>query len=169
MSPALADYIISKVGSNSPKFFVQANGWGPNGEWGAPDSGTEAEFDVIWTKPIMRGLQMIQPQDYDWSKVYPRLTQNKASYAEVYLPSFSMASQAQLSSEMDKYSQTCGSTSTPPPTPTPTPTSTPTPTPTSTPTPKPTSTPTPSPNPPTVTPTPDPGSGQSLSSLLIAG
>ncbi len=118
MSPALADYIISKVGANSPRFFIQANGWGPNGEWGAPSADVEASFDRIWNKPIMRGLQMIQPEDYDWSKVYPRLTQNKATYAEVYLPSFALASQAQLKAEITDFGKTCSAPTPPPPPPT---------------------------------------------------
>ena len=36
----------------------------------------------------MRGLQMIQPDGYDWSQVYARLDLSRATYAEVYLPSF---------------------------------------------------------------------------------
>src|SRR5438067_4533772 len=33
-SAALADYIVSTAGAGSDRFFVQANGWGPNGDWG---------------------------------------------------------------------------------------------------------------------------------------
>ena len=144
-SATLADYIISKVGPNSSKFFIQANGWGPGGEWGAPNQDVEKDFDAIWAKPIMRGLQMIQPQDYDWAQVYDRLPQNKATYAEVYLPSFAMANQADLKSEIAEFGQTCGTS---PSSPSPSP---------NTPTPEP---PTPSPNtptPPPVTPTPTNG------------
>lgn len=87
-SPALADYIISKAGANSDRFFVQANGWNETQEWGAPDTTTENQFRTIWNKPVKRGLQMIQPDGYDWTLVYGRLTAVSATYAEVYLPSF---------------------------------------------------------------------------------
>ena len=36
----------------------------------------------------MRGLQMIQPDGYRWKRVFARLDLSKATYAEVYLPSF---------------------------------------------------------------------------------
>ena len=76
------------AGAKSDRFFIQANGWDETREWGAPDMTTEGQFDRIWEKPVMRGLQMIQPDGYDWSKVYARLDQSQATYAEVYLPSF---------------------------------------------------------------------------------
>lgn len=100
MSPALTDHIVSKVGQNTDKFFIQANGWSDSKEWGAPDDQTEAAFDTIWQKPVKRGLQAIQPDGYDWNAAYARLgdpaklpTQSSinsvnATYAEVYLPSF---------------------------------------------------------------------------------
>ena len=87
-SAALTDEVMRLAGASSDRFFIQANGWGPNGEWGAPDSTTEAQFDRIWDMPVMRGLQMIQPDGYDWSQVYARLDLTNATYAEVYLPSF---------------------------------------------------------------------------------
>ncbi len=132
-SAALADYLVSKVGSNSDKFYIQANGWGPNGEWGAPSSDVENQFDAVWNRPLRRGLQMIQPDGYDWAPVFARLTNNSATYGEVYLPSFwqipgpsaaynhNTADRiTQLKSEIKKFSDaTCGTggTTTPPPPP----------------------------------------------------
>lgn len=95
-SAALADHIVSIVGENSDQFFIQANGWDDTRQWGAPDAATEAQFDAIWKKPLNRGVQMIQPQDYDWPKVYAQADAAGATYGEVYLPSFSAAHAAQL-------------------------------------------------------------------------
>lgn len=87
-SAALARTVRRVAGDNSSRFFVQANGWGPNGEWGAPSQEVEQQFDAIWKQPVRRGLQMIQPDGYDWDKVFARLDRVGATYAEVYLPSF---------------------------------------------------------------------------------
>jgi len=59
-SAALADYVVSTAGADSDRFFVQANGWGPNGDWGTTSATTEAQFDQIWLKPVRRGEQAIQ-------------------------------------------------------------------------------------------------------------
>jgi hypothetical protein len=99
-SALLADHIIAQVGAGSDQFFFQANGWGPNGDWGAPTASVEAEFDAIWLKSARGAEQMIQPQDYNWASVFRHLYTNDAAYAEVYLPSFGMASRAQLASEI---------------------------------------------------------------------
>ncbi|HKN39795.1 MAG TPA: Ig-like domain-containing protein, partial [Acidimicrobiia bacterium] len=108
-SAALADKVVATVGAGSDHFFIQANGWGPNGDWGAPDATVEAQFDQIWTKPVRRGEQAIQPQDYNWTTLYGYLYQNDADYSEVYLPSFNMASKALLASEIKKFSDSrCG-------------------------------------------------------------
>jgi hypothetical protein len=87
-SAALADEVVAQVGANDPRFLVQANGWGPTQEWGSPTPQVEASFDEIWSKPVQRGLQMIQPDGYDWAKVFGRLDVTGALYGEVYLPSF---------------------------------------------------------------------------------
>jgi hypothetical protein len=105
-SAALADKVIATVGANSDRFFVQANGWGPNGDWGAPTATTEAQFDQIWTKPIRRGEQAIQPSDYNWTTLYNYLYQNDANYTEVYLPSFNLANKTLLATEIKKFSDT---------------------------------------------------------------
>ena len=31
-----ADHVVTKLGPHNQKFYWQANGWGPNGDWGAP-------------------------------------------------------------------------------------------------------------------------------------
>jgi hypothetical protein len=102
-----ADYVVSEIGGWNPAFFCQANGWGPRGEWGALNEDTEAAFDKIWTMPVCRGLQMIQPQDYDWTAVFRRLYQTKATYCEVYAQSFEKARRAQLADEIAKFMTYC--------------------------------------------------------------
>lgn len=87
-SAALADHIISRVGPNSDRFLIQANGWNETKEWGAPSMAVESRFDAIWNKPVRRGLQMIQPDGFDWAEVFDSLDATKALYGEVYLPSF---------------------------------------------------------------------------------
>lgn len=102
-SAGLADYIIATVGAGSDRFFIQANGWGPNGEWGTTSATTEAQFDQIWQKPVLRGLQAIQPQDYDWTQLYGSLSSIGATYAEVYLASFSLARKELLAAEIARF------------------------------------------------------------------
>jgi hypothetical protein len=128
-SLALAQHIASKLGGRTPAFYVQANGWGPNGEWGAPSAVIEAEFDEIWGVPVPRGLQMIQPEDYPWDVVFPRLYSVGATYAEVYLASFSGARREQLLDEVAAFAAVQCDKSVAPPSPTPTVTPTPRPTP----------------------------------------
>ena len=67
-SAALTDEVMRVAGANTDRFFIQANGWDETREWGAPDMTTEGQFDKIWAKPVMRGLQMIQPDGYDWTR-----------------------------------------------------------------------------------------------------
>lgn len=99
----LADYVIKKLGPESPCFFCQANGWGPGGEWGAPNAATESAFDRVWPKPIRRGLQAIQPNDYDWAAMFRRVRATRATYCEVYAPSFTLAHKAELATEIRKF------------------------------------------------------------------
>ncbi len=104
---AFADHVVSKLGPSRPAFFCQANGWGPNGEWGAPNEATEAAFDRVWEKPICRGLQMIQPRDYPWAEVFARLYQTRATYCEVYASSFTLAGREQLAAEIARFDARC--------------------------------------------------------------
>ncbi|WP_243058099.1 hypothetical protein [Nocardioides sp. SR21] len=88
-SAALADHIAERMGARVDQFAIQANGWDETQEWGSPSAAVENDFDKIWNGPVpTRGLQMIQPDGYDWAKVYDRLATADALYAEVYLPSF---------------------------------------------------------------------------------
>ena len=87
-SAALADYITTLAGTDQDHFLIQANGWDETQEWGSPSTSVETDFDKIWAKPLTRGLQMIQPDGYDWSKVFARLDATNALYGEIYLPSF---------------------------------------------------------------------------------
>lgn len=99
-SAAIADHILTKINEHADEFFVQANGLGPNGEWGAPSGEVERQFDAIWQKAVARGVQMIQPQDYDWADIYANARGAKATYVEVYLPSFRLAHAQQLKAEI---------------------------------------------------------------------
>lgn len=99
----IADRIVS-ANTATTTFFAQANGWSENGEWGAPSQAIEENHDLVWPKPFPRGLQMIQPQDYDWSAVYNKLYEVGATYGEVYLPSFSMPRAGQLATEIAAFS-----------------------------------------------------------------
>jgi hypothetical protein len=98
-SAALADKVIQ---SGKP-WYVQANGWGPAGEWGAPSADVEDDFDRIWAKPVPRGVQAIQPEDYDWAVLYGHARAAGATYVEVYLPSFQGASSSQLYDEAESF------------------------------------------------------------------
>ncbi|MBM4018568.1 MAG: hypothetical protein FJ288_09620 [Planctomycetes bacterium] len=103
--PAFADHVIGRAGPCSTLFFCQANGWGPGGDWGAPTAETEAAFDRIWRKPICRGQQAIQPQDYQWADLYRKLYENRATYCEVYAPSFTLQHKADLAEEIRKFAE----------------------------------------------------------------
>lgn len=87
-SDGLASYAVDRAGADNDRFFIQANGWDETRQWGAPDMTVEAQFDHIWQQPLVRGLQMIQPDGYDWAKVYDQARAAGATYGEVYLPSF---------------------------------------------------------------------------------
>lgn len=100
-----AAHVIEKTGPANPIFFCQANGWGPKGDWGAPNAETEAAFDQVWQQPICRGLQMIQPQDYDWPAVFAKVYENNATYCEVYAPSFGLQRKDLLAAEIKKFAR----------------------------------------------------------------
>lgn len=105
----LADYVVAKAGPANPIFFCQANGWGPNGDWGAPNHETEAAFDRVWKKPICRGQQAIQPSDYDWTALFRMLRENRATYCEVYVPSFTKPRRDSLVQEIGRFAAYCAS------------------------------------------------------------
>jgi hypothetical protein len=98
---ALTGHIVSRVGKDNPYVYVQANGWGPSGDWGAPDATTETQMDAaVWPQGVRRGEQAIQPDDYDWTGLFATLRANKAAYAEVYVPSFAAARKGLLAAEI---------------------------------------------------------------------
>jgi len=99
----LTAHAEGRLGAWSPRFFFQANGWGPNGDWGAPTAATEAAFDRAWARPLFRGQQAIQPQDYDWAALFGLLRRNRATYCEVYLPSFRLARRALLAQQIARF------------------------------------------------------------------
>lgn len=100
-----ADHVVSKIGPWDDRFFCQSNGWGNSGDWGAPNSQTEAAFDEVWTRSIYRGEQSIQPQDFNWTNLFAMLYQNNATYCEIYTPSFnnSQPHKAMLVQEISKF------------------------------------------------------------------
>ena len=102
-----ADYVIKKLGPDDGRFFCQANGWGPRGDWGAPTAETEVAFDRVWKKPICRGQQAIQPTDFPWSQLYKKLYQNRSTYCEVYAPSFHGERRDELAEEIRKFAEHC--------------------------------------------------------------
>ena len=104
---AMADHVVKKIGPSKPTFFCQANGWGRAGEWGAPSAATEAAFDRVWQRPICRGLQAIQPRDFDWADMYAKVRAAKATYCEVYAPSFSGRNKEQLAREIGTFARHC--------------------------------------------------------------
>jgi len=107
---ALGDHVVKKIGPSNPIFFCQANGWGAAGEWGAPNARTEAQFDGVWRRPICRGLQAIQPHDFDWAEMYRKVYACKATYCEVYVPSFTRKNRDQLAGEIAKFARHCRKT-----------------------------------------------------------
>ncbi len=115
ISSRFADFVINQIGPSNPIFFCQANGWGERKDWGGPDD-VEVEQDKIWLKPICRGEQMIQPQDYDWQAVYKLLYQNKATYCEVYTPSFGLKRAPQLAEQIQLFKDFCDKQTPLPPT-----------------------------------------------------
>jgi hypothetical protein len=102
-----ADHVIARLGPDSRKFYCQANGWGPRGDWGAPSAETEAAFDKVWQKPICRGQQAIQPSNFPWSELFDKLYQNRAAYCEIYAPSFRGQNRDELGDEIRKFAAHC--------------------------------------------------------------
>ena len=100
-----ADHVVTRLGPHNGKFYCQANGWGPRGDWGAPSADTEAAFDKVWQKPICRGQQAIQPSDFPWSQLYEKLYQNRSTYCEVYAPSFLDKNHDVLAEEIGKFAE----------------------------------------------------------------
>ena len=106
---ALTDHIVSVAGANSDRIYVQSNGLGPNGDWGAPNAATEQSMDAaVWSRAVNRGEQMIQPGDYDWASVYASPIANHASYVEVYIESFRGSGAAQLSAQIAAFAASSG-------------------------------------------------------------
>ena len=103
------DHVVTKLGPDNGRFYCQANGWGPGGDWGAPSAETEAAFDKVWQKPICRGQQAIQPSDFPWSQLYEKLYQNRSTYCEVYAPSFLGKNRHALAEEIRKFAAHCQS------------------------------------------------------------
>ena len=102
-----ADHVVTRLGPHNQKFYCQANGWGPRGDWGAATAETEAAFDKVWQKPICRGQQAIQPSDFPWSQLYEKLYQNGSTYCEVYAPSFLGKNRDELAEEIRKFAEHC--------------------------------------------------------------
>ena len=104
---AFADHVWSKIGPNKDTFVFQANGWAPKGVFGSPDMAMEEMKAQAFKSPVLRGLQMIQPKDYDWKAVFQHLYDKNATYGEVYTPSFSMKNAADLKAEIARFATYC--------------------------------------------------------------
>ena len=109
VASALTAHIVAVAGANNARIYVQANGLGPNGDWGAPNQATEQSMDAaVWSKQVRRGEQMIQPGDYNWASVFASPMANGASYVEVYIESFRGTSAPQLSAQIGAFAQLAG-------------------------------------------------------------
>lgn len=100
-----ADHVLKRLGPHNPRFFVQANGWSPQGDWGAPNKETETAFDQVWKKPICRGQQAIQPESFDWPKMFQILRENQSTYCEVYVRSFTLSGREALAREIERFAR----------------------------------------------------------------
>lgn len=110
----VTQHVVSVIGTQSDRFFIQGNGWDQDGIWGA-DAATETRFDRVLTYGALLGVQMIQPQQYNWTQVFNVAEAKHATTAEVYLPSFTGAQSALLKSEAAAF-QPYVPAPTPPPT-----------------------------------------------------
>ncbi len=85
---ALADYAVTLGGG---QFRVQANGLGPNGQWG---NVLEPELDRVWQRDTLFGLQDIHPANggarsaADWGKIDAIVKGTPADYVEYYTDQF---------------------------------------------------------------------------------
>lgn len=102
-----ADHVWSSLGAHSDHFFFQGNGWGPDQVWGSPSQEMETMKSQAFDRPVNRGLQMIQPQDYDWAATFRHLHRHNATYGEVYVPSFRLAGRATLQKEISRFAEHC--------------------------------------------------------------
>jgi hypothetical protein len=102
-----ADHVWARAGANPPHFFFQGNGWGPDQVWGSPNREMEVMKNQAFARPVNRGLQMIQPQDYDWAATFAHLYAKQATYAEVYVPSFALANKEKLKAEIARFAAHC--------------------------------------------------------------
>lgn len=92
--------IASGIGGGSDRFIIQGNGVDNDGLWGAPSEDTEVLMDNVLKANLFFGGQMIQPTNtWTWSAVFDQVQAAKATYLEVYLPSFSGGTNAALKSE----------------------------------------------------------------------
>jgi hypothetical protein len=106
VSRELAAHIVGAVGGGSPLVYVQANGLSPDGDWGAPSQTVESQMDqAVFSQPVLRGEQMIQPQAYEWGGVFDNLAENGADYVEIYLESFLQGSGQSLAAEIASFRQ----------------------------------------------------------------
>jgi len=102
-----AEHVLKRIGPRDARFFFQANGWGPKGDWGAPTARTEAAFDRVWAKPLLHGQQAIQPADFQWQALFRLLRENRSTYCEVYAPSFTKKNRAALAREIAAFREHC--------------------------------------------------------------
>lgn len=92
--------IASGIGGGSDRFIIQGNGVDNDGLWGAPNEDTEVLMDNVLKANLFFGGQMIQPTNtWQWNLVFDQVQGAKATYLEVYLPSFSGGTSSTLKTE----------------------------------------------------------------------
>jgi hypothetical protein len=93
IAPALAAHMEDK-GPDSERIFMQANGWGPNGEWGGA---LESSLDAsVWPKDVKRAVQDISPQACrsasNWQTMFGSAHSLGTTYIELYTYQWALGS-----------------------------------------------------------------------------
>ncbi|MCW2767482.1 MAG: hypothetical protein JWO11_3441 [Nocardioides sp.] len=96
LSPKLADHMVAQFGASQRNVVLQANGWGANGQWGAPSATIDQQMDACFSRPLGRAVQAIQPWggasqygQYTVQQVQQAIAQAEAcasDYMEIYAP-----------------------------------------------------------------------------------
>ena len=103
-----ADYVVSEIGGWNPIVLLPGQRMGSTRRMGRAQRGHRSRVrQGLDASAICRGLQMIQPQDYDWTAVFRRLYDTKATYCEVYAQSFEKEHRKQLADEIGKFMTYC--------------------------------------------------------------
>jgi len=85
IAPALAQHMEDRDPTRT-SIFMQANGWGPGGEWGGP---LESTLDAgVWPKHVDRAVQDISPSSCrtaaNWQGMFASARTLQTTYVEIY-------------------------------------------------------------------------------------